>query len=156
MTSATIIVFEKQPRWTPELQRQFDGDDVRVRGCTTAADVVHTIASLPKPLAAAEFDLTNESPASVIAPLRDRLVGTLILLDLASGPADCLQFLGRSLNATDFPPTVVIGSQELADLEWPVRELGALDFLLGHLSGDDLAAICRRQLPSVPSRQANL
>ncbi len=154
MTSATVIVFEKQPRWTPELQRQFDDDDIRVRGCTSTADVTRAIASHTSPLVIGDIGHSIASSANAAAPRRDRLVGTLVLLDLTSGLAECLQLLGRSLKVCDFPPTVVIGNQELADLEWPVRELGAIDFLLGHLSGDELATICRRQLTSTQPRHA--
>ena len=34
-----LSVFEKRPRWTPELKRQFAGEAVRVRGCRRTEDL---------------------------------------------------------------------------------------------------------------------
>ncbi len=116
MTTATVIVFEKRPRWTPELQRQFVGEDVRVRGCRSLSDV-------------AQAGNTG---------------GTVAVLDLDAAPADCLQFLGRSIQQRDCTPMIVIGSYRTADLEWNVRELGALAYLHGDCSGEEPARLCRR------------
>jgi DNA-binding NtrC family response regulator len=69
----------------------------------------------------------------------------VIVLDFDSGAADCLQFLGRMAGRNPWRPVIVIGSARTVDLEWPIRELGALAFLPGTVSGEDLARLCRRQ-----------
>jgi DNA-binding NtrC family response regulator len=114
---ATIVVFEKRPRWAPELERQFLDQGVRVRACRMTADILPRLA-------------------------RSRSVA---VLDLEAGAADCLQFLGRVVGRTPFVPAIVIGSARTAELEWPTRELGAVDFVFDSVSGEELAALCRRQ-----------
>ena len=39
MLTPTILVFERRPRWVPELERQFAGEEVRVRGCGRPRDI---------------------------------------------------------------------------------------------------------------------
>ena len=116
--ASTIVVLEKRPRWMPELQRQFAEHDVRVRGCRSAADLGRML---------------DESPGSVL------------VLDLAAAPAACLQFLGRRVGQALQSPAIVVASRKMADLEWPVRELGAVEFVADAISGEDLARLCRRQ-----------
>ena len=114
-----IVVFEKEPRWAPELKRQFLGDDVVVRACRSVSDI--------------ESKSRNAEE-------------TVIVLDLDSEPANCLQFLGQSMGDPARPPVIVIGSTRVLELEWPVRELGAVEFLSDSVLGEDLAKLCRRQL----------
>jgi DNA-binding NtrC family response regulator len=113
-----IVVFEKEPRWAPELKRQFLGNDVVVRDCRSVSDI--------------ESKLENSEE-------------TVIVLDLEAEPANCLQFLGQSMGDPAGPPVIVIGSSRVLELEWPVRELGALAFLADSVLGEDLAKLCRRQ-----------
>ena len=113
-----IVVFEKEPCWAPELKRQFLGDDVVVRGCRSVSDI------------ASKSESGEE---------------TVIVLDLQAGPANCLQFLGQSMSDPAQPPVIVIGSSRVLELEWPVRELGAMEFVPDSVLGEDLAKLCRRQ-----------
>ena len=113
-----IVVFEKEPRWAPELKRQFLGDDVVVRACRSVRDI--------------------ESKSRTVEE-------TVIVLDLEAEPANCLQFLGQSLGDPAQPPVIVIGSSRVLELEWPVRELGAVEFFADSVLGEDLAKLCRRQ-----------
>ena len=113
-----IVVFEKEPRWAPELKRQFLGDDVRVRACRSVSDIVSKSESAER---------------------------KVIVLVLEAEPANCLQFLGQSMGDPAHPPVIVIGSARELELEWPIRELGAVAFLSDSVSGEDLAKLCRRQ-----------
>ena len=113
-----IVVFEKEPRWAPELKRQFLGDDVVVRACRSVSDI----------------ESKSESAEE-----------TVIILDLQAEPANCLQFLGQFMGDPAHPSVIVIGSARVLELEWPVRELGAVEFLSDSVLGEDLAKLCRRQ-----------
>jgi DNA-binding NtrC family response regulator len=113
-----IVVFEKEPRWDPELKRQFLGEDVLVRACRSVSDI--------------------ESKS-------ENAEQTVIVLDLKAEPENCLQFLGQSMGGSPGPPVIVIGSSRVLELEWPVRELGAVEFLADSVSGEDLAKLCKRQ-----------
>ena len=113
-----IIVMERRPRWTPELQRQFVDEDVRVRSCRRTADIERMLGDAPR---------------------------SILVLDLDAGPAECLQFLGRLIGRACSPPIIAIGPERLAELEWQMRELGVLAFLPGTVSGEELAGLCQRQ-----------
>ena len=39
MSDPVIVVLEKRPRWTPELQRQLQSQRVAVKACRSVADV---------------------------------------------------------------------------------------------------------------------
>lgn len=70
----------------------------------------------------------------------------VLVLDLDASPAACLQFLGWRME-TIWPgrPVIAVGSTRLGDLEWPIRELGAVEVLFDSPGGQDLARVCRRQ-----------
>ncbi|MEX2288327.1 MAG: hypothetical protein WD648_14625 [Planctomycetaceae bacterium] len=118
MSESTIIVFERRPRYTPELQRQFWGQQVSVRACRSIAD---------------------------IKQLRDSAPGAVLLLDLEAAPAEILQFLGGDVGRANAATVIVAASRHTAPLEWRVRELGAAEFLIEPVSGERLANLCRRQ-----------
>lgn len=118
------FVFEKQPRWLPELQRQFQGEEIVLQGCEKISD-------LPKLL---------EEPC-------------LIVLDLDSDPQNCLQYLAQRSRRLQRNLVLVIGSPRNSVLEWSVRELGAATWLENTVEGDRLARICQRyweQLHTLP------
>ncbi|HID21141.1 MAG TPA: hypothetical protein EYP14_01895 [Planctomycetaceae bacterium] len=121
----TVFVFERSPYWTPELQRQLDPAEVTVRRCRSVADVQRL--AFP-PSGAAQDD------------------PRVILLDLQSGPADCLQLLGTGLPQVHQVPLIVYASRRAADLEWPLREAGATDVIVEHVPGRAMARLCRRLL----------
>lgn len=115
---ATAVVFEKRPRWGPELQRQFADQNVRVVECRSLADVAERTADIHR---------------------------GVVLLDLAFKTAECLKFLGRRLNDGAALPVFVVGSNRLAGLEWSVRDLGAAAFFVHTIPGHQMAELCRRQ-----------
>ena len=121
----TVFVFERSPYWTPELQRQFDPAEIAVRRCRSVADI-RRLAFPP--------------------PGADGGDPRVILLDLESGPADCLQFLASGLARVHRVPVIVYASRHAADLEWPLREAGAVDVIVEHISGRSMARLCRRLL----------
>jgi hypothetical protein len=131
MTLRTAIVFEKKPRWTPELQRQFADDEIRVRACTAVSDIDALLAQ------------TNEAIEQQ-AGVSQRGQAVLVL-DFANSPRDSLQYLGRHLGRGLQCAVVLVASKRTAALEWPARELGALQFVTETISGEMLAQLCRRQ-----------
>ncbi len=93
--------------------------NVRVRSCASARELSSVLADDPR---------------------------AVVVLDLAAGTGECLQFLRSLPDVEGTPAIVAIASPETKDLEWPARELGASAFLVDPVSGDDLAQFCRRQL----------
>ena len=118
MLTPTLLIFERRPRWVPELERQFLGQDVRVRGCRSVKDV-----------------LKHCTP----------LANCVVILDLAAQPEDCLKTLERLMARSPSPTILVVASAMDRELEWPVRELGATAFLEEPIPGDEMAEWCRRQ-----------
>ena len=112
-----IFVFEKSPRWESELKRRLANGMLRVRPSRSAADVLA---------------LCREAPGSVV------------VIDLTTGPAEALQLLKGLLQSQ--VRSIVIAPSESDELEWPARELGALDFVSDRIGGDALAEICRQAL----------
>lgn len=117
MHQPTVVVFERRPRWAPELQRQFLDEDVHVRACRAVAD---------------------------IPPLLDRSSRNVLLLDLEADPLGCLGFLRQAARCTE--AVVVVGSQATRKLEWAAREQGAGEFLPESTSGEALSKLCRIRL----------
>ena len=119
--ASRILVLESAPDFTPELQRQFLSDDVRVQHCTRPADVLERVSG------------------------RDRIV---VVLPFGSREAECMQLLAKLFVLPNAVSSIVIGSPETAELEGPVKELGATVFLAERPTGHRLASACRRQLHS--------
>jgi len=115
---AAIAVFEREPYWAPELQRQL-GDRVYVRPCTQLADVDAVERDWPRCLA---------------------------VIDLQAAPTAVLTWCAQRLHRHRSTPVLLFGSPSTADLEWTVRELGATSFRRDLISGRGLAAHCRRLL----------
>jgi len=111
-------VFEKRPRWAPELERQFANEAVRIVACRSLRDVADRSATVTR---------------------------GVIVLDLAAAAAECLRFLGGRLGDAAALPVFVVGSERTAALEWPVRELRATAFFSRTIPGHELADLCRRQ-----------
>ena len=114
-----VFVFEKSPRWEAELKRRLGERSVRVRPCRSAADLLTFCRDAP---------------------------GSVAVLDLEAGPAEVLQLLAALLALRSSVRPVVIGSAETAELEWPARELGAIDYVTDRIGGAALAQICRKAL----------
>jgi DNA-binding NtrC family response regulator len=117
-TTPVVIVFEKRPRWAPELQRQFLNELVRVIACRSVRDVEERLAGVAR---------------------------GAVLLDASAAPAECVQFLKNGLLNPEALPVIVVATAQLAEREWSFRELGAIAFLSGRNSGHAMASLCRRQ-----------
>jgi hypothetical protein len=118
MQTPVVVVFEKKPRWLPELQRQFLNEAVRVGGCFAARD----------------FRQRLQSGSADVA-----------VMDVDAAPAECLQLLGHLSGLPGLPPLIAISSPKSAPLEWSLRELGVLEFATEFRGGEELARLCRRQ-----------
>ena len=117
---AVIAVFELQPYWGPELQRQFQTDKVAVTECRSVYDLF---------------------------PIVDSFAKGLIVIDLDVAISDCLAWFGN--NVAKHPvrvPIIAIGSAVTADLEWRLREAGVTAFLPELMATSDFARLCRRLL----------
>jgi DNA-binding NtrC family response regulator len=112
------IVFEKEPRWAPELQRQFLKEDVRVIACRSLKDAEERSAGVGR---------------------------GVVLLDASVATAECLQFLRRGMTDPEALPVLIVGSTQTARLEWAFRELGAAAFFPNRIPGHEMASLCRRQ-----------
>ncbi len=113
-----VIVFESQPSWEPELQRQFLDDNVRVGACRSVKD-------LDQRLAHQAYDVC--------------------VIDLSADLAGLLRWLGDQQDHGARVATLAIATEEQQSLEWHVRELGATAFATEYVTGNQLAAMCRKQ-----------
>lgn len=121
--AGSVFVFEKRPRWEPELKRQLPEYRLQVRPCRTGAQLL---------------SLVREQPRS------------LLVLNLEKSPAECLRLLATLLEWRLPSRAIAIAGPDMDELEWPARELGALDFLPSTVTGSALARLCRRQLAPPP------
>ena len=117
---AVIAVFELQPYWGPELQRQFQSSNIVVTECRSVNDLLPIVEGFSK---------------------------ALIVIDLDAAIADCLSWLGTVVAKHPVRiPIIAIGSVATAELEWRLREAGVTAFLPELIAGPDFARLCRRQL----------
>jgi DNA-binding NtrC family response regulator len=119
MPCSTVLVFEKEPRWAPELERQLFDDEVRVRACRSTNDVL---------------------------PIVDAVGQAVLVLNLEGTLAESLQLLGHLVSRAFFLPVIATGSLRTVGLEWSFRELGVVDFCADPTSPERLAKLCRKQL----------
>jgi DNA-binding NtrC family response regulator len=119
MLAPGIVLFERQTRWEAELKRAFADEPVEVRVCRLPAQVPAVLAAMP---------------------------GSVLVLNLEPRPDECLRLIGRVAAMAPRVPIVVIGPPALAELEWPARELGALEFFTDVPRSEELGRLCRRQL----------
>ena len=120
---SSIIVLEESTRFRRELETQWLRCDVGVRRVVGAI----------------------ESAASV-SEVMDRVGATwggMVLADLSVGQPAVL----RLLECWDRPwPIVVVGMPVMAELEWPLRELGATAVLFEPVNPSRLWRMCERVL----------
>ena len=121
---STIIVLERSSRFRGELEIEW----LRTAG--------------------ADRDGGVESAASVseVFELSAGVRNGMVVADLEMGQAEVLRLLERWDRNW---PVVVIGPQETAGLEWPMRELGATAVLFEPVNPSRLMATCRRVLKQV-------
>ncbi len=68
----------------------------------------------------------------------------VIVIELPSDAAGCLQWLGTFMTRPRMTPVIAICPTESADLEWPLRDAGIREVIVGGLDGERLARSCRR------------
>lgn len=115
-----IVVCERQPYWTPALQRELLSEPFHVRGCPSLRELDRLISTHPK---------------------------AMVVMDLEADSAGCLAWL--STHVTRPVPSIICGSPSTSGLEPLCRELGALSFLPDYIPRSEMAALCRRWLTSV-------
>lgn len=114
-----ILVFEKRPRWESELKRQLAGRDVVIRPCRSGADARSLLETMP---------------------------GSVLVLELESGPEECLRLVAFAAQIRQEGRAVVIGPGDGAELEWSLRELGAGGVVPATVPARELAELCTRLL----------
>ena len=114
-----ILIFEKRPRWSLELKREFARYHIHVR--------IHTSA--------------RELPLSLL-----RFPSSIVVLDLAADPVACLGLLGRVWELSLRAKIIAIVPTALLDLEWPLREFGVECLAPDTIRGNELAKLCLRRL----------
>jgi len=118
-TAPVIFVLEREPYWTPELQRQFYASAVQVRGCRKWSELSGLMLSSPQ---------------------------TVAVIDFENYPAECLTGLAARQRLHQSSPLILISSPKYTDLEWVLREAGVVAYFADLPTGDDLARCCRRWL----------
>jgi len=116
MSDASVVVFERTPRWVPELKRRFLNAGAIVRGCST--------------------------PRDVLAAVTEGAEGVLLVLD--GREAECLAIIGELGARGARPAIVAIANPASEDLEWPLRELGVTSVVSDRITSDELVALCGR------------
>lgn len=115
-----IAVLESQPRWGPELQRQFLRLPVDVRECRSIDDLFPLTAQYRAGIFVIDLDIFAEVWVTKV----------------------CSSELGGSNNW----PVIGIGSPTLNKFEWMLRDAGLSELLPGSIIGDDLRKVCQRYL----------
>lgn len=119
--SKTILVCEPEPYWTPELQRQFLGSQIAVRGCRKWSEMTELSRSCE---------------------------GAVRLVDFPAVAADCLAGMAGEIFRADHPPLLLLIDAGTEELEWTLRDGGADAVLSDRIAAKDLVQICRRWLQS--------
>ena len=112
----SLIVFERKPRWFPELQRRFSDSGFPLVVCSAVNDVEQALRS-----------------------------GEGVVMLVMDGAEDrCLEVLRRCSRLPTPPRTIVMGTRHSTSLEWPVRELGVQAFVTERIVTSELVDLCRR------------
>jgi hypothetical protein len=122
-----ILVLEKRRRWEVELRQSVAAAGVLVRPCRSTRDLLNLCRLMP---------------------------GSVAVIDLETGAGAALKFLDDVLSQRLAVTPVAIASADLADLEWPLRELGTAAVLRETQQGGSLARLCRRLLTDHTSSPA--
>jgi len=124
---SSIIVLEQSPRFRCELETEWSR---RGGSRTGVGDAVISLV---------------ESAKSVLEVISfaDAKRRGVVVADLAVGQPDVLRLLEGWNRGW---PIVVVGPREIAELEWPLRELGATSVLFEPVKPSRLLAMCRRVL----------
>lgn len=119
-----VIVFERRPCWESELKRRLPAREILVRPSRAAGDAL---------------------------TLAQAMRGSVLVVDLAVGLQPALQLLERLMTLRVLVSPIVVSPDSAAELEWPLRELGAVAFVNEAASGQEVADLCRRLLEPAKS-----
>lgn len=119
--AAEVVVLEKNARWSPELHRQFQLDNVIVRACRDIATFRERVST------------AQNSRKSCVAVLNPQ-----------GWPGECLPVISWLRNRQ--LRVVVVGNPEIELLEPSLRELGTTAFLVPPVAGHEIHEACRRLL----------
>lgn len=68
----------------------------------------------------------------------------VVVIELPSDAASCLHWLATLVGRPRITPVIVLCPIESADLEWPLRDAGVREVVVGEFDGERLARSCRR------------
>jgi len=113
-----VIVLEKRPRWEAELKRSLRLP-VSIRPCRLPPEVGKALETMP---------------------------GSVVVLDFEIGAGEVLRLVEQLSSRVPRPDVIVVAAAPWAELEWALREAGALDFLIDATAGPQLVRCCRSLL----------
>jgi len=112
-----IVIFERTSRWEAGIKRHFHSRDVWIRPCRKTADVTTAWQQAP---------------------------GSLTVIDLSADPETGLRLTRAAATQTPPAPVLALITTQQADLEWPLRELGAISVVQSNITARRLAALCEQ------------
>lgn len=114
-----VVVYEREPRFEPDLKRLLASRELLVRPCRSTNDVIALCGRMP---------------------------GSVLVIDLEVSAAEVLRLLERlTLGRLGARPVVVAGPG-FGSLEWAFREAGAVDVVPTTIPSGELARQCLRLL----------
>ncbi len=119
MFAPHLLIYEKTPRWGPELKRHFLGSGVISRAARSISEIGRLLTAGRE---------------------------CLLVMDLQAGAGDCLRFVAQAQQTRLCVRTLLIGSAQTRELEWVARELGADHFVEEKIGGSGLAHLCQLYL----------
>ncbi len=114
-----ILVLERTPRLETILKKSLADSRCLIRPCRSPGDLI---------------------------VLAERMPESVCVLDWSGWPIELLGLLDRLQLSHCGAHPVVIGTSQLAPLEWAAREAGAIGFFAPILSENELVCLCQRLL----------
>lgn len=128
--SPTLLVLEESPFWSAELQRQLCSEPISIRLRCRVEDA---------------WELLRIGQVTML------VIGSDIDLP------DVLRLLAKLTETGHTPRITILLTPEKRDLEWSLRELGAIDILTTPIASRDLVTVVRRTFDlSRSSRSASV
>ncbi|MCY2962487.1 MAG: hypothetical protein NT069_02340 [Planctomycetota bacterium] len=97
-----LLILERSPRLEPDLKHLLASPELLVRPCRSPRDVLE---------------------------LSSKMRGSVVVMDFDAGPAGTLRLLGQLSGGRHDARLIVLASPEWGELEWAVRDAGAIHFL---------------------------
>lgn len=97
-----LLILERSPRLEPDLKNLLANPDLLVRPCRSPRDVLE---------------------------LSSKMRGSVVVMDFDASPAETLRLLEHLSHGRHDARPVVLASPEWGELEWAVRDAGAIHFL---------------------------